>query len=390
MKVSLLVLALAASGGGAAHAAPLFTDASASLPAKEGRGHAMSARAADVDKDGDLDLVIAMEYGANRLLLNDGAGRFSDASARLPRDERDSEEIALLDADKDGDIDIAVGNEDDLKQELYLNDGRGNFANASDRLKVHVKANAALAIDVDKDGREDLFFGGDKVSALLMNKGRAQFTDESWARLPSRFGANQDVAPGDVDGDGDVDLVLGNEDGNQIYLNDGKGFFFLTQGANLPRPPRPEETRDVELFDVDGDGDLDIFFANVRLWNPQGMLQNRLLLNDGKGVFADATAAWLPSAEIQTLSAAPVDVDGDGRIDLITTTLVIDGGLKPCPVRAYRNTGAAFEDVTRAWLPEVSVAGFDATLGDFNKDGVVDVFVSSRGGPDALLLGVKR
>ncbi|MBU6371602.1 MAG: VCBS repeat-containing protein [Alphaproteobacteria bacterium] len=388
----VLAFAAFAVAAAARAEAPRFVDVSERAPPKEGRGHSMAAVAVDIDRDGDLDLVVAMEFGANRLLLNDGSGRFTDASDRLPRAARDSEDLDVVDLDGDGDLDIAVANEDDLKPELYLNDGRGQFRDASERLRVRVKANALLVRDLDGDGRLDLFFGGDKVSALLMGRGRGRFADESFARLPERYGANQDVAAGDLDGDGDLDLVLANEDANQIYLNDGNGRFALAPAAALPRAARPEESRDAELFDVDADGDLDLFFANVRLWNPNAVAQSRLLLNDGKGVFADATAQWLPAREESVVSATPVDLDGDGRRDLLLGTLAVEPGrIGPGPVRALRNTGAAFEDVTAQWLPkDLVAAGFDIVPADFDGDGVLDLFVASRGGPDRLLRGTPR
>lgn len=379
-----ILLALAISNASVAE--PFFVDASDRLPEKTGRGFSMNAKVVDIDGDGDVDLVVAMEHEANRLLLNDGGGRFADASDRLPRTVRDSEEIALADFDGDGRIDIAVANEDDLKQELYLQRKDGSFSDASNRLRVHVKANAVVAFDADGDGRVDLFFGGDKVSALLMNTGRARFEDDSFDRLPARYGANQDVAIGDLDGDGDVDLALANEDQNQIYLADGEGRFALADASALPRAEKPEESRDAELFDADGDGDLDLFFANVRLWNPQGVPQNRLLLNNGRGVFVDATAQRLPLREEQTFSAVPIDLDADGRLDLVLATATIEGGIRPGPVRALRNTGGAFVDMSTAWLPpQLASTGFDVAAADFNGDGRQDLFIASRSGRDLLL-----
>jgi hypothetical protein len=375
-----------------AQSLPVWRDASATLPPKEAPGHSMNVRAADVDKDGDLDLVFAMEYRINRLLLNDGRGGFTDVSNQLPQNALDSEEVALADYDSDGDIDIAVANEDDLLPELYLNDGKGRFSDASARIAHRVKANAVVAFDANGDKRPDLFFGGDKVSSLWINTGKARFRDESIQRLPKRFGANQDVAVGDIDGDGDLDLVLGNEDRNQIYVNDGKGVFALADAKALPGAGRPEETRDAELFDADSDGDLDIFFANVALWNPRAVPQNRLLLNDGKGNFTDVTAQWLPQREESTVAAHPIDLDGDGRLDLITTAR--DNSTAQAPlqnptalVRAFRNDGTRFVEITDQLFPTPLTAnGFDILTEDLDGDGKFDLYIASRGGPDRLLL----
>jgi hypothetical protein len=342
----------------------------------------------DADGDGDIDLAIAMERGTNRLLLNDGRGRFGDASANLPQNKLDSEEIAILDFDRDGLADIAVANEDDLLPELYRNRGAGKFSDESSRIVVRVKANAVVAFDADGDGFTDLFFGGDKVSHLLMGKAEGSFADESAARLPHTYGATQDVAVGDLDGDRDADLVLGNEDRNQIYRNDGKGVFTLAPSENLPRAANPEETRDVELFDADKDGDLDIFFANTQVWNPRAVPQNRLLLNDGKGQFSDATAAWLPQREEPTTTALPIDIDGDGRLDLLTGVRAdISGRTADAPVRAFRNRGDRFEEATETLLPPGIVGNaFDIIAADFDGDGKDDIFVAGRAGPDRLLL----
>jgi hypothetical protein len=380
---------LLASTSAAFAQTPLWRDASATLPPKEAPGHSMNAKAADIDKDGDMDLVVAMEYRANRLLLGDGKGGFTDASSQLPRAARDSEEIALLDIDRDGDLDIAVANEDDLRQELYINDGKGRFRDASDRLVGRIKANAVVAFDYDRDGRMDLFFGGDKVSSLYRGNGRGGFTDVSATALPDSFGGTQDVAAGDIDGDNDVDLVLGNEDRNQIYVNDGKGRFGLADPAALPRPTPMEETRDVELFDVDADGDLDLFFANVQLWNPRANPQDRLLLNNGKGQFSDATATWLIASTESTLTALPLDLDGDGKLDLITTARAtqLNGPVFDGAVRAWRNSGTRFDEMTSSWLPQgLETSGFDVIAADFDGDGKPDLFIAGRGGPDRLLL----
>ena len=70
----------------------------------------MDAMAADVDTDGDLDL-----------LLNAGDGTFADASDRLPDATRDSEDVGIADFDSDGDLDIVIVTEDDAVNEFSLN-----------------------------------------------------------------------------------------------------------------------------------------------------------------------------------------------------------------------------------------------------------------------------
>jgi hypothetical protein len=360
------------------------------LPERQAPGHSMAAMAADMDGDGDLDLVVAMEYRANRLLLNDGRGRFTDASARLPRTPRDSEEVAIADFNADGRPDIAVANEDDIRQELYLQAADGTFALADSHLAVRVKANAVVAFDPDRDGDQDLFFGGNQVSVLMVNDGTGRFSDQSITWLPDTSAATQDVAVGDVDGDGDADLLLGNEDRNQLYLNEYPlPRFRLAAPGTLQRPGGGEETRDAELVDLDGDGDLDAVFANVAMFNPGATPGARVLFNAGTGFFTNAPGGWQPPAGRGFLSALPLRLPGDSRTSLVMTGMPsglsgpgIDG-----KVTILRNTGEGLvEDnsLLPATLP--GTVGMDAIAADFDGDGIDDIFVSGRAGPDLLLL----
>lgn len=383
----LLALLLSA----AAHGQPAFEDVSNRLPPKEAAIHSMNAKAADLSGDGITDLFVAVERGRNRLLLGDGNGGFSECVDCLPARVGDSEEGAIADLDGNGSPDVAVANEDDLLPFLYLNGSGGKFSDASERIAHRVKANAVVAFDADGDRRPDLFFGGDKVSSLWMNQGGGRFRDESIARLPATYAGTQAVAVLDVDGDRDLDLVLGNEDRNHIYLNDGKGVFALAPTGALPRPAAgPEETRDVELLDADGDGRLDLYLANTRLWNPQAVPQSRLLLGDGKGGFRDASDR-LPQRAENVMSALAIDLNGDRRTDLVTTSI---GDLRmpdpSGPVRVLINrsvgNGFRFVDETGIWLPAGTRArGFDVVAVDADRDGRADLFVAGRGGPDLLL-----
>jgi hypothetical protein len=119
-----------------------------------------------------------------------------------------------------------------------------------------------------------------------------------------------------VDGDGDPDLLIANENDNALLLNDGTGVFAPAPDGALPLPAHPEETREADLADIDDDGDLDACFANVaRL--PGAVAQNRILLNDGAGRFTDATADLLPAALSFSLDVDLVDIDGDGDLDRV-------------------------------------------------------------------------
>lgn len=121
-----------------------FTDVSAThLPRGDLDGPSMDAALADLDADGDLDVVIAVEHDPNILLLNDGDGRLVNASDRLPGAQRDSEDVGIADfedVDGDGDLDILTAsfvlNADRARIDpapcrVYLNDGEGRYSEAT-------------------------------------------------------------------------------------------------------------------------------------------------------------------------------------------------------------------------------------------------------------------
>jgi len=364
------------------------------LPAGVTDGLSMDARTLDADADGDVDIIIANEHRANILLLNDGSGRFSDASAaRLPRGEHDSEDIGIADLDGDGDLDIVVVSEDDQTNELFLNDGKGFFSDASQRLPVTGTSNAVLVMDLTGNGHPDILIGNNGQNVLLENDGAANFADVTSARLPGFADVTQDVVAGDANGDGHIDLLFGNEDANRLLLNNGHGVFVHASEA-LPLRTAAEETREADFGDIDGDGDLDILFANVQAFVDDADAQNRLLRNDGAGRFADITASHLPPDQDRSFDGSFLDLDDDGDLDIITCNANrgTESWIAATPWRAYRNDGSGrFADATGELLPATAVGrGFDVQQADFNGDSLPDLFLSSRDGSDRLLLGKAR
>lgn len=367
-------------------AAPIYKDLSAArLPALIAQSK--DAKFADVDNDGDLDVFIAHEYKANILLINNGSGRFSNESeSRLPQIDRDSEDIAVEDFDGDGDTDVLFVSEDHEENELYFNDGAGNFTDASDRLPVRGVTNGVVAADINGDGFADIVFGNGGQNNIIIGDGAGGFRDETAKRLPMLSDATQDVEFGDADGDGDLDLLVANEDQNRLLINDGNGVFTDESLERLAYRGLPEETREADFGDIDGDGDLDIYFANVN-FRRSGDPRDRLLVNDGEGFFSDETADRLPSFTDYTMDADFIDVDADGDADIVTAGLVIDKGLSPVPYRVFENDGAGrFADATARFFGGVSAVGTDIETGDVNGDGRMDIFLTNRSGSDFLLI----
>ena len=385
-----------AKGSAAADGAegqPYYRDATASkLPEGALDGLSMDAAIGDLDGDGHPDVVVANEHRPNILLLNDGDGSFRVASERLPRVGRDSEDIAIADFDGDGDHDVVVVSEDDRINEYYLNRGDGTFEDAGDRIPVTGTSNAVVVGDLTGDGAPDLVIGNNGQNVFLVNDGSGGFRDATGERLPVLLDVTQDLELGDVDGDGDRDLVVGNEDRNRLLINDGSGRFTDESGDRLVYREGKEETREADFGDVDGDGDLDILFANVRAFVRDADPANRLLINDGSGQFSDASGERLPRDQDRSFDGDLIDLDRDGDLDVVTSNSTVDleaGRIDPAPYRVYRNDGnGRFELATEAiFPPDVVGVGFDVEPADFDGDGLLDLYLASRGTPDRLLTG---
>lgn len=361
----------------------VLTDASADLlPLAVTNGKTMDMEHADLNGDGFADLILAVEYGQNAILLWRDTRYVHDTDALPQGIFRDSEDIAIADLDNDGDLDLVFASEDDMINELYLNDGAGHFTDATDRLPVTGTSNAVAAFDADADGDMDLVFGNNGINLFVRNDGQGNFAYDPDA-LPQLSSTTQDIEVGDIDGDGDLDLIIANEMNNRVLLNDGTGRFVDNTEAAIGMRSA-EETREADLGDIDGDGDLDIVFANVG-WSkfPPG---DKILINDGTGVFADESVSRIPFINEFSLDADFADIDNDGDLDIVTARLA--GGVGR-PATVFINDGEGnFTDESQLYIPAgVQGIGIDVELLDLNHDGTLDLYIGCHMPSDFVLLG---
>ncbi|SMF18602.1 FG-GAP repeat domain-containing protein [Pseudobacteriovorax antillogorgiicola] len=356
----------------------LFNDASQLLPEEARYRMCMDAQSIDLDQDGDMDLILAIEFGENILLINDGSGTFA-IDQSFPKSKRDSEDIAAADFNLDEAIDIIIVTEDDQINESYLSNSVGKFDRREDNISDHGITNGVAFSDFDNKLGPDLVFANKGENFLLLNDGKANFKK---VFLNDNTDTSQDVELGDLDGDGDLDIVIANEGKNQMLINQGQLKFQDESETRLAGGFPLTETRDIDLFDIDGDGDLDIFTGNVRLFHKYDA-QNRIYINDGNGFFTEETGNRLPTDSLNTFDGDFFDFDRDGDSDLVTA----NGNLWANAGRTYTflaNDGnGKFTVLEDESVPRVQgVDGFDVEFADFNNDGLGDLYFCSRGRKD--------
>jgi hypothetical protein len=260
--------------------------------------HGAGVAVADVDGDGDDDVYFCNQLGANALFRNDGRGRFTDvtkAAGGLGLDDRICVAATFADADGDGDQDLSVtstrgGNA------FFRNKGDGTFTDDTKAAGLELVAHSEQGFFFDADGDCDL-------DLLVTNT--AKWTTETFDEK-ARYWSGVASLP---------EMMGCPIEQNVFYRNTGRGVFVVaTEGSGL-------EGRgwggDCAIFDVDEDGDLDVFAANM-------FGRSALLANDGKGSFRDVTKDVLGKTSWGTVGAKVFDADGDGQLDLFTVDMHSD------------------------------------------------------------------
>lgn len=329
----------------------------------------MDVQVADLNKDGYMDIVLAVEWAPNAILWGNKDGKYRDEhSMKLSKNLYDSEDVAIADFNNDGWLDLVFAAEDDMNHEFYLNQGNGQFTEVKDNFPKFI-ANSVLAYDFNKDGNMDLIFGSQGQSRIFMNDGKGNFTDETSLRLPNDENTTtQDIALIDIDNDGDMDMVLGNENGNQLWLNDGKGYFKNVTTGRFPSS-QDIETRKVIILDVNQDGYQDVFLCNVA-YDDTKKKQDKLYLNDKRGKFTDVTDIYLPAQELSTLDAAVLDLNNDGHLDLV---LAHGGKVKPSVL--INDGKGKFRWDEQVFSEHHFPGNYISILAkDFNHDGKLDIY----------------
>lgn len=343
----------------------------------------------------------------------------------LGRDSNGHHGVSVGDADGDGLEDLYVAQPHGLPNRLFRARGDGSFEDVTQAAGLAVLDDTAQSLfaDVDNDGDQDLVLATGLAPLLFENDGRGRFT-----RVPDAFrferplaGSITGIAMADYDRDGFLDLYLcvysyfygaGEDKAGTpmpyhdarngppaiLFRNDGRGRFVdATRAAGL------EPTNDRYHFaaawaDYDGDGWQDLLVAND--FGAKNLYRNRGRGPDGQVTFEDVAEEAGVLDHGAGMSAAFLDYDNDGLIDIYAGNMWSDNGLRvtahpaflkdaPEDVRAlyrrhargnslFRNRGdGRFEDVTLAARAEMGRWAWCSDALDFDSDGFEDLYVAN-------------
>lgn len=286
----------------------------------------------DYDNDGDRDLFISNEGGANRLMRNDGDFSFTNVSATSGLFLNGSFNYGASwgDYDLDGDLDVYISNyafvegpNTDLdRNHLFRNDGIDTFTDVTAAAGFDPLSELSFQtvwFDYDHDLYPDLFLINDKQfqNRAYHNNGDGTFSEIS---DESGFGINVDsmsASFGDFNNDLIVDFYTTNLPEGNVLLKGNADFTFTDVTASHGLVIN-DFTWGAAWFDMDNDADLDIYIAESQIGSLNA--PNYLLRNTGEGNnywFEDAVDAFISTDNTNAYSVASGDLDNDGNIDLI-------------------------------------------------------------------------
>ena len=322
------------------------------------RNWSMAAGAVDLDNDGYQDLYL-LNYGPNVFYHNNGNGTFSDITSSLGLKGPDmlngftkwSIGVSFWDYNLDGRLDAMVGNflafdpayvstqtpgmmphPSEYKGQasmLYEQQADGKFIDVSQENGLYFPDSKCMGLtvfDYDDDGDIDIFQANDHQMNFLFRNDKGVYKEVGIASGVAANSQGKSTGSmhgtiGDIDGDGLIDIFVADLKYGALYRNLGNGLFEdITESSGIALPIAGKGSWGASLFDYDNDGDLDIISANGTA--EELILQYPLLLeNDGNGHFKDVGKdhGSYFSAKRSGRGLAVLDYDNDGDLDIIVS-----------------------------------------------------------------------
>lgn len=294
--------------------------------------------------------------------------------------------VSAADIDGDGDVDL-VSSEPLLGLTIYLREGAG-FRAAPEWIEgAPVVGSGQTLFDMDADGDLDLFFARASSSRLYENRGD-KLVDVSASHLPDLIGTAFTATAVDIDGDRDLDLLVARYIGrtdfpvhaclhNLILVNDGRGHFRdISEQAGISGVRGCSFT--TLAFDLDDDRDLDLITINdfaqftgaTELWLNVG--------RDDAGVprFVEAAAERGLVAPVYGMGAAIEDLDQDGHLDLFITNIG-EPLLFEVDDRGHFVDVGPSRGLSLRYAHDLNLVTWAARMIDLDRDGYLDLLAAA-------------
>jgi len=320
---------------------------------------ARSVYAADLDGDGDLDVLSANEESPDKIAWYENLGGGFFGPQQVISLQVDAPKcVHAADLDGDGDMDVLSASQNDDKIAWYENLGGGLFGPQqviSTQDWGHPRS--VHAADLDGDGDMDVLSAspGDNKIAWYENLGGGLFGPQQIISTQVNF--PERVYTADLDGDGDMDVLSASSSDNKIawYENLGGGLFGSQQIISLAY-----YAISVYSSDLDGDGDMDVLSAS--------MLGNKIAWyeNLGGGQFGPQQIISTQANDARWVHSA--DLDGDGDMDVLSAS-----GSK---IAWYENLGGGIFGSQQIITTQV-IGAMSVYSADLNGDGHMDVLSAS-------------
>jgi len=326
---------------------------------------AMSVFAADIDNDGDMDIVSAsaLDFKIAWYENTDGIGTFGTQQI-ITTDVINVWSIYVADIDGDGDNDVLSASKDDNKIAWYENtDGAGTFSSQIIITTNVSEPRSVFADDIDGDGDIDVLsasYSDDKIAWYENTDGLGTFSTQNI--ISSSVNGAYNIFTTDFDGDGDKDVLSAAYADDKIYWheNDGLGTFSSQHTISSSI----DGVISVFATDIDNDGDKDVLSASLN--------DNKVLLfknTDGLGTFSNRITISPKTNGAYCVYAADLDSDGDYDVISASYTDKI--------IAWYENT-----DGLGSFGPQIILAS-DVTgarsvyATDIDNDGDIDIMSAS-------------
>jgi hypothetical protein len=327
---------------------------------------------ADINKDGNLDIVAASQSNGVRVYTGDGAGNWSAVAVQPPNNG--GSDVRVADLDNDGNMDIVAGTPGtggtNTGMHIYKGNGAGSFTDitSGSGLPTSGEWRGFALSDVNKDGNIDIAatngYSSNGGIRVFTGNGTGKFANNSTG-LPTIGERDSSVVLADFNNDTNLDLAAGGGAGVDCYL--GNGGSGGTMSWTLSSTGLPDNRfSGVNTCDFNNDGSMDIILG---AYNAGGGVGVRAFKNVNKAAsWVSASTGLNTSGDF--IDVSPGDFDGDGNIDILTA----GSYASYYGIRIFYGDGAGNWSHNNVTLTDQYVGN---DVADFNKDGSSDFAMGS-------------